>query len=144
MPVEPQDLGLAMCRVVMRDLDDRPAVIAGPLDMPWEETVAASRCVASQWTAVLTPNPDRVSVSARLRCMGFGLWEQAVLSPGAGQFDKLIFVLYPQDPAKITGAEYEARLREAVEKAVTVVEEDYARVRAAHAAKTGKGTRDAG
>jgi hypothetical protein len=128
MPVDPADLGAAVCRAVMALLYDKPVVLeiynhADPLH-PFTEVVAAGpNVICKQWCAVLLPLPDMVSVRAHLKYWGMGIWDRAELSPDAEvSFRDLIFVRYPDDPAQITGPAFEAELREATEKALAAVE----------------------
>lgn len=128
MPVEPADLATALCRAVMRDLDDQPILLellrpGTVMTYDYEATTAAKRMAAGQYCAVLLPVPGFVSVRAHLKFHGLGFHDRAVLSPGDGEFEELIFVRYPDDPALIIGPEYEAELRAAVGKALAAIEE---------------------
>lgn len=137
MIVEPVDLGTAVCRSVMRSLDDRP-ILLERYGSPPEVTTAGERVIAMQWCAVLLPLPDMVSVRAHLKYWGMGIWDRAELSPAAGpSFRELIFVPYPDDLALIVGPGFERALREAAEKALDAAEADRVRVRAEFAAKRG-------
>lgn len=144
MPVETTDLGAAVCRAVMREMDGKP--VALELRRPgyaprYEATTAGGQTIAWQWCVILMPTLDFVSVRAQLHCTGGVLYRDAVLDPGDDTpFCQFLFVRYPADPAAITGPGYEAELRAAVEKAVAAVEADWARVRAEHAAKTAGGS----
>jgi hypothetical protein len=140
MTVNPMDLGTAVCHAIMRDLNDKPILLQGydpqqPMNPPMEATTAGEEVIMAQWCVVLLPTLDFVGVRAHLRYLGGGLYEQAVLRPGEEPFECSIFVRYPEDKTAITGPEYEADLRAAVEEAVAAVEEDRARV----LASAGKG-----
>ena len=141
MPVDPTDLGTAVCRSIMRGLDDRPIVLetrnaANPLTPVLESTTGGERDLAMQWCVVLLPLPDLVSVRAHLKYWGMGMWDRAELSPDAEpSFRELIFVRYPEDPAQITAGAYEAELREALGKALAAAEADRAKVHAEYEAK---------
>lgn len=138
MPVEPLDLGTAVCRALMREMDDRPLVLellaAVPGRTAYEYTSASEGAIAMQWCAVMFPLPDMISVRAHLKFWGMGIWDQAEISDDPS-FPHNLFVRYPSDPAAITGPELEAELRAAVEKALTAAETDRERVYAEHAAK---------
>lgn len=127
MPVSTYDLGVAVCRALMRELRDRP-VIMNLSQSVTEANPAAGQRFADQWCAVLTPTLDWVGVSTHLQSQGPFLWDQAVLDQG-GDFPHSIFVPYPVDPAAIIGPGYEASLRAAVEKALTVVDASYRHAR---------------
>lgn len=136
MTVNPMDLGTAVCHAIMRDLDDKPILLQGydpqqPMNPPLEATAAGERVIMAQWCVVLLPTLDFVGVRAHLRYQGLGLYEQAVLRPGAEPFEYSIFVRYPEDKTAITGAEYEAEVRAAAVEALAAVEEDQVRVLAA-------------
>jgi hypothetical protein len=141
MPVDPTDLGTAVCRSIMRDLDGKPIVLetrnpANLLRPVLDATAAGEKDFAMQWCVMLLPLPDMVSVRAHLKYWGMGIWDQAELSPDADpSFRELIFVRYPDDPAQITAGPYEAELREAVGKALEAAEAGRAKVQAEHAAK---------
>lgn len=131
MTVTSTDLGTTACRSLLRDLDDKPVEIESyraPGVYDYVLTDAASRCISQQWCVVLLPLPDMISVRAHLRYWGFGIWERAELSPEAdSSFRELIFVRYPEDQAAITGPEYGAELRAAVDKALDAIEADRAK-----------------
>jgi hypothetical protein len=141
MPVDPTDLGTAVCRALMRDMDDKPIALElynprDPSRRLYEETTESKNTFALQWCAVLMPLPDMVSVRAHLKYWGLGIWDRAELSPDADpSFRELIFVRYPDDPAQITAGPYEAALREATEKALRAAEADRTQVQAEFAAK---------
>lgn len=129
MPVNPMDLGTAVCHAIMRDLDDKPVLLQGydprqPVNPPMEATAAAEQAIMAQWCVVLLPTLDFVGVRAHLRYHGCGLYERAVLRPGDEPFEHSIFVRYPEDRTAITGAGYEAELRAAVHLALAAVEEN--------------------
>jgi len=133
------DLGIAACRALMRDMDGKPVIMEtynpeNPLVPDLEATSAGMRRIAGQWCAVLSVQPDKVSVSARLKYWGMGLRDYAPLNPADDYFKDYLFVRYPDDPALITGPEYEAELRAATGKAVAAVEADWARLQAEHSA----------
>lgn len=142
MSVTTTDLGIAVARALMRDHDDRPVIMetynpANPMTPHREATSAGAKRIAGQWCAVLSVQPDKVSVSARLKYWGMGLYDYAPLNPADGHFKDYLFIRYPDDPAMITGPEYEAELRAAAEKALDAAEADWERVRAQHAARRG-------
>lgn len=138
MPVEPLDLGTAVCRALMREMDDRPLVLellgAVPGRTTYEYTSASEATIAMQWCAVVFPLPDMISVRAHLKFWGMGIWDQAEISDDLS-FPHNLFVRYPSDPSGITGPEFDTELRAAVEKALTAAETDRERVYAEHAAK---------
>jgi hypothetical protein len=129
MPVNPTDLGTAVCRAIMRDLDDKPVILetfnVATHGRDFEYTPASERAIAAQWCVILLPLPDCVGVRAHLKFWGMGIWDQAELTDGGNKEN--LFVRYPEDPAQITGAEYETALREAVSKALAAVEADRAK-----------------
>lgn len=142
MTITNTDLGTAVCRSIMRDLDDKPLAVEvlrslSPVSTSLEMTTAAERSIAQQWTVILLPTLDFVSVRANLKYWGLGLWDLAVLNPDGGSFDKNLFVRYPSDPSLITGPEYEVELRAAVEKALAAVDADRERIAAERAGKAG-------
>jgi hypothetical protein len=131
MPVNPTDLGTAVCRAIMRDLDDKPVILEtfnlATHGRDFEYTSASERAIAAQWCVILLPLPDCVGVRAHLKFWGMGIWDQAELADGDNKHN--LFVRYPEDPAQIMGAEYESALRAAVSKALAAIEADRAKVR---------------
>jgi hypothetical protein len=129
MPVNPTDLGTAVCRAIMRDLDGKPVILetfnVATHGRDFEYTPASERSIAAQWCVILLPMPDCVGVRAHLKFWGMGIWDQAELTDGGNKEN--LFVRYPEDPALITGAEYETALRDAVGKALAAVEADKAK-----------------
>jgi hypothetical protein len=123
---DPTVLGADACLAIMRELYASPIKMkrynpADPLNDITEATPAGAgetRCV------VLTPMFDMVSVCTRLRGWGMGLYDYAVLTPGAGQLEDYIYVQYPSDPALITGPEYGRELRAAIVKALDALKTD--------------------
>lgn len=140
MSVTTTDLGIAVCRALMRELDSRPVIMetynpARPMTPDRECTTAGMNRIAGAWTAVLSVQPDKVSVSARLKYWGMGLYDYAPLNPADDYFKDYLFIYYPDDPALITGPGYEGELRAAAESALAAAEADWARVQAEHAAE---------
>jgi hypothetical protein len=130
MPVNSTDLGIAVCDAIMRDMDDKPIALErynphAPGGRDTERTSAADRTIMDQWCVILLPMPDAVGVRAHLKFWGMGIWDQAELAEGGNREN--LFVRYPDDPAQITGAEYEAALRDAVNTALAAVEADRAK-----------------
>jgi hypothetical protein len=140
--VSTTDLGIAVTRALMRDLDGRPLIMetwnpANPLVPDREATSEGARRIAGQWCAILSVQPDKIAVSVRLKYWGMGLYDYAPLNPDDSYFKDYLFIRYPDDQALITGPAYEAELRAAAEKALDAAESDWARVRAEHAARQG-------
>jgi hypothetical protein len=125
MSVDPTDLGAAVCRALMREMDDKP--IALELRDPrtlgrsvYEETGGMDGTVFMQWCVILMPLPDVVGVRAHLKFWGMGVWDRAELTDGTNPGN--LFVPYPDDPAQIAGPDYEAALRAAVVTALSAVQ----------------------
>jgi hypothetical protein len=139
MGVSTSDLGATVCRALMRELDHQPIIMrtynpAHPASDDQEWTTAGGRQIAGQWCAILSVQPDKVSVAAQLRYWGAGLYEYAHLNPGDKHFQDYLFISYPADPALIIQGGYEAELRTALEAALAAAAADWARTQAAHAA----------
>jgi hypothetical protein len=137
--VSTSDLGATVCRALMRELDDQPIIMrtynpAHPASDDQEWTTAGGRQIAGQWCAILSVQPDKVSVFAHLKYWGAGLYEYAHLNPGGEPFQDYLFITYPADPALIIQGGYADELRGATEKALAAAAADWARIQAAHAA----------
>ncbi len=136
------DLGTTVCRVLMREMDDKPIRVDVPNPRrpigAHEYEYTRIHPLADQWMVTLLPTLDFVTVTANGKYFGFGLWEDidigGVNSMGRPEYD---YVNYPDgyrdDPSLITGDEYVAKLRAVVERAVKAAEDDYAAKTAAHA-----------
>lgn len=120
------DLGMSVCRDLLRDLDDEPVWLEGhnpddPLRRPIETTASGAHTSGS-WCVKLVPTLDMVSVRADLKRWGPDMYDEAVLSPDAARsFRHLIFVRYPDDQNAITGSAYRAELRAAADKALAAI-----------------------
>lgn len=122
MPISRADLGATACRALMRDLDDRPLVLdlwVGLGQFACERT--GNTRLIDQWTVAISPTLDWVSVVAH----GQG-WEFLPLPDS--DTGRSYLLRYPANAVDIIGPDYAAQLRAAVDKALQVVERDYARV----------------
>lgn len=133
MLVNPADLGTAVCRAIMRDMDDKPILLElhKPSAPSWpviEATSAGERVIAAQWCVVLLPLPHAVGVRAHLKFWGMGIWDRAVLTDGGNKEN--LFVPYPKAMELIGGDDYYAALRDAVDRALAAVEADRAKIKA--------------
>jgi hypothetical protein len=129
--IDTTDLGTTVCRALLREMDDKPIALE-PYRQAVEYTTEARKRVALQWSVMLRPMLDGVTVRAQTRYRGLGLWDYARINP-AGRVEETLFVDFPEDPADIIGEEYTAELRAAIETAVKAVEDDYAAAKAGRA-----------
>jgi len=140
MPVTTSDLGAAVCRALMRDLDDKPVIMqaynpANPVTPDEEWTTAADGQAIGQWCVILSVQPDKISVAARTSYWGVGRYNLAQLRPDKDDYFKdYLFIQYPDDPALITGPGYEAQLRAAIDTALTAAAADWLGIKAERAA----------
>lgn len=128
MTINTTDLGTTVCRALLCEMDDMPIALE-PYRQATEYTTEARRRIADQWTVMLRPTLDFVSVRAQTKYHGLGLRDYVDLNPEDPRFEAL-FVTYPKDPAEIIGEEFTARLRAAIELAARAVEDDYAAAKA--------------
>lgn len=124
MTVNTTDLGTTVCRALLREMDDKPIALE-PYMQAVEYTTEARKRIALQWSVILRPMLDGVSVRAQTRYHGLGLWDYVRINP-CGRIEETLFVDFPEDPAGIIGEEYTAELRAAIQEAVKAVEDDYA------------------
>lgn len=117
-------LGTAACRAVLEELSGQPVILQlpgrGDLLLPVLES-ATSRVPGGEWAVIMAPGPDLVTVRAQLGRNSGGLYDLAVLRPGAAKLTEYLAVEYPAGKTLITGPGYRAELRAAVEKALAAV-----------------------
>lgn len=123
-----------VCRQIMRDLPDAPIrldiaqVTPAGIEHDYERTSAAR--LMDQWTVLLIPTLDFVTVTANGRLHGFGLYDQIDIGGVNRIGPEYDYVTFPEggkdDPSLVAGEQYVALLRSSVERAVAAVEADYA------------------
>ena len=127
MSVNRTDLGATVCRALLREMADKPVrldIWAGAGQWHIERTGQIR--VLDQWTVRISPTLEYVSVVAQGRYQTL-IGCDTIPIPGDDTTEAgTLLIAYPKDSAEITGDEYAARLREAVERALVVCEADYA------------------
>jgi hypothetical protein len=131
MSLNSMDLGLAACRALMRDLDDKPVFlevynpnVAGR--HTYETTSEGQRRggLSLSRAVVLVATLDMVGVRANLAYEGFGMYEQAELSPEADEQKKpYAFFYYGDYPDGPTSAAFQGAVRAAVDKGLAAIEQ---------------------